>query len=340
MIQAAVSCWKSGGGFCILINAMKNETDNRMKKDTIAIRASHIYKTYDETKAVQDLSFEVKEATCFGFLGPNGAGKTTTMKMLYGKAVPDRNHETSISVYGFDPRKEELSVKNLSGVVPQDDNLDVELNVEENLRIYARFYDMDRRQTEERIDYLLNFMELAEKRKAKIDDLSGGMKRRLLIARGLINRPALLILDEPTTGLDPQVRQLIWDKLRGLKKEGVTILLTTHYMEEAYQIADTVIIMDKGRKILEGDPRELLKREIEQYVLEIIASKDAQDRIQEENDHLRRESSEERLMFYSNDFEVLKRMSADLEPGQYFLRQTTLEDLFLKTTGRQLNAVQ
>ena len=231
-------------------------------------------------------------------------------------------------------------MKNLSGVVPQDDNLDVELNVEENLRIYARFYDMDRRQTEERIDYLLNFMELAEKRKAKIDDLSGGMKRRLLIARGLINRPALLILDEPTTGLDPQVRQLIWDKLRGLKKEGVTILLTTHYMEEAYQIADTVIIMDKGRKILEGDPRELLKREIEQYVLEIIASKDAQDRIQEENDHLRRESSEERLMFYSNDFEVLKRMSAELEPGQYFLRQTTLEDLFLKTTGRQLNAVQ
>jgi len=305
------------------------------------IRAKNVNKTYGRVKAVKNLNFEVPPATCFGFLGPNGAGKTTVMKILYGKANPDRTHDTEISVFGYDPRYEELQIKTLSGVVPQEDNLDSELNVIQNLKIFGRFYQITGKTAQQRIDYLLNFMELSEKKKAKIRELSGGMKRRLIIARALLNNPRLLILDEPTTGLDPQVRQLIWDKLRNLKKEGVSILLTTHYMEEAFQLSDSIIIMHKGEKILEGNPRELLKRHIEPHVLEVI-DKTSVEKLERfaPDGNFRKEESRERILYYSRSVSLLQKMAGELAAGEYYLRQVNLEDLFLKATGRELNELQ
>jgi lipooligosaccharide transport system ATP-binding protein len=307
--------------------------------NSTAISVLHLYKSYGALRAVNDLSFSVPISTCFGFLGPNGAGKTTMMKTLYGKADPDPHADTRIEVFGFDPRKDQLRIKTLCGIVPQEDNLDVELNVGQNLRIFADFYGMPRRAAAERIDYLLDFMELREKSSARVRELSGGMKRRLIIARALLNDPALLILDEPTTGLDPQVRQLIWDKLRSLKRDGVTILLTTHYMEEAFQIADSVLIMDRGTRIMEGPPRQLLDEHLERNVLELIHL-DRAERLTQLMDGVRTESSDERIHYYSNEISVLQEAAGKLEPGDYTLRQTNLEDLFLKTTGRRLNELQ
>ena len=303
------------------------------------ITARHVFKSYGELRAVDDLEFAVQRAECCGFLGPNGAGKTTMMKMLYAKAMPDRNRETELDVFGYDPRKQELQIKSLSGVAPQDDDLDEELSVIQNLRIFSRLYGMPKGRSEERIEYLLDFMELSQKAGAKIRELSGGMRRRLIIARALLNDPRLLILDEPTTGLDPQVRQLIWDKLRGLKNGGVTILLTTHYMEEAYQLADRVIIMDHGKKVMEGNPQELLEREIEPHVLEILDKRNAPDGL-EENAGIRREEASERVLYYAVEDSLLRQVAEGLPRRNYYLRQSNLEDLFLRATGRNLNAGQ
>ena len=220
----------------------------------MVINVKNIYKAYNDVKAVNNLSFQVNPSTCFGLLGPNGAGKTTMMKMIYGKATRTKNPDSRIEVFGFDPEKDELKIKQISGVVPQDNNLDEELDVYLNLIVYSKFYHIPLKIAKERINYLLEFMELNDKKHAKIRELSGGMKRRLIIARALINNPKLLILDEPTTGLDPQVRHLIWDRLRYLIKNGTTILLTTHYMEEAFQICDKILIMDHGKKVMEGNP--------------------------------------------------------------------------------------
>jgi len=312
-----------------------------MSENAAVIYAEHVYKTFGKTKALIDLSFSVGEATCVGFLGPNGAGKTTMMKILYGMGRPDKREETKISVFGFDSRTDELSIKNFSGVVQQDDNLDVELSVTQNLKIFSRFYGVTGGTALDRIDKLLHFMELQEKRDVKIRELSGGMKRRLVIARALLNNPSLLILDEPTTGLDPQVRQLIWDKLRGLKHEGVTVLLTTHYMEEAFQIADSVVIMDRGKKVLEGNPQKLLDDNIEAYVLEITEPAAAEG-LEEGIDPalFRREASESRLLYYSDDQELLTSMSRSLSYHQFYNRKTNLEDLFLAITGRKLSEIQ
>jgi len=311
---------------------------------TIVIRAEHVRKTFGTVRAVDDLSFQVNEATCFCLLGPNGAGKTTMMKILYAKAMPDEREDTVLDVYGYDPRKEQLQIKYLSGMVHQDNSLDEDLNVLQNLRIFAKFFGIAGKAANAKIEELLDFMELTEKRKAKIKHLSGGMKRRLAIARSLLNSPKLLILDEPTTGLDPQVRQLIWDKLRGLKRSGVTILLTTHYMDEAFQLADTLIIMDKGEKILEGNPRDLLETEIEPYVLEILDRETAALVIGrlKSNGHgeIRRDESDERVLFFGRDFNILRKLTAEVDPRYYYLRQINLEDLFLRATGRGLNEQQ
>ena len=232
------------------------------------VTVQNVHKTYGTLRAVKQLSFSVQEGSCVGLLGPNGAGKTTMMKMVYGKCLRDPDPPSSLSVFGYDPAKNELDIKYLSGVVPQEDNLDEELNVWQNLRVYAKLYGMPKHSAETRIPELLGFMELGEKRAVKIKELSGGMKRRLIIARALLHEPRLLILDEPTTGLDPQVRHLIWDKLRQLRREGLTILLTTHYMEEAFQICDSVLIMHKGVKVMEGQPGSLVEKHIERFVLE------------------------------------------------------------------------
>ncbi len=305
------------------------------------IEVEHLYKSYTNVQAVVDLSFEVEQSTCFGFLGPNGAGKTTMMKTLYGRAVPDSREDTRIHVFDLDPRSHELQIKSRSGVVPQEDSLDVELNVIQNLRIFSNLYGIPWSAARPRIDYLLDFMELGEKRKAKVKELSGGMKRRLIIARALLDNPSLLILDEPTTGLDPQVRHLIWDKIRDLKREGVTILLTTHYMDEAYQMSDRIIIMDKGKKVVEGVPQALLEEYMEHHVLELLDP--SQATIAETaggNGDIRKDGSDSRILYYSNNLDILRKMTEQLKPGQYYLRQVNLEDLFLRTTGRSLNEKQ
>jgi lipooligosaccharide transport system ATP-binding protein len=307
-----------------------------------AIEVTGIFKTYaDGTPAVRDVAFAVPEGSCFGFLGPNGAGKTTLMKMLYGMVKRDPRAETRVDVLGFDPARDELAIKHLCGVVPQDNNLDNEVDVGANLYIYSKFYGIPTREARPRIAELLDFMELKEKAKAKVSDLSGGMKRRLVIARALMNKPRLLILDEPTTGLDPQVRQLIWDKVRSLKREGTTVLLTTHYMEEAYQIADTVVIMDKGARVLEGDPRKLLAEGIEPWVLEVL-DEDAMSAFGEGplSPGVRREDGESRSQFFSEHPEALREIAARLPSGAAHVRPTNLEDLFLRSTGRQLNDEQ
>ncbi len=305
------------------------------------ISVEHVSKSFGDVCAVCDLSFDVEGGTCFGMLGPNGAGKTTMMKMIYAKAKRNTTHPGTIDIFGHDPAREELAIKYLSGVVPQENNLDEELNVIQNLLIYARFYALPTHTARDRIASLLEFLELADKAKAKIRELSGGMKRRLVIARALLNDPKLLILDEPTTGLDPQVRHLIWEKLRLLRNQGTTILLTTHYMEEAFQICDTVLIMDKGHKVLEDRPRKLLADNIEKYVLEVPDGQAGQaisaDRL---GDDVRIDRAQGMTRFYSNDLDHLKQVADALDGHHYYLRQANLEDVFLKATGRGLNERQ
>ncbi|MEN6349761.1 MAG: ATP-binding cassette domain-containing protein [Syntrophomonas sp.] len=307
-----------------------------------AIQIRNLNKSYNGLKAVDNLSFSVEKAECFGLLGPNGAGKTTTMKIIYGKAEPDKNTETLIDIFGYDPGRQALKIKALAGIVPQEDNLDTELDVSDNLYIYSKFYGMGSKEAKKRIEELLCFMELQEKTRVKIRELSGGMQRRLTIARALLNNPRLLILDEPTTGLDPQVRHLIWNKLRELKEMGVTILITTHYMEEAFQICDRIIIMDKGQKIMEGKPRELLAGNMEKYVMQIynVGKDEPLAAITRDNKGLRYESYEDILFVFSDSMEKLSRLGEALQDTEYYIRQANLEDLFLKVTGRSLNELQ
>jgi lipooligosaccharide transport system ATP-binding protein len=305
------------------------------------IQVSHVNKTFGRVCAVCDLSFEVEEGTCFGLLGPNGAGKTTMMKMLYGRSSRNPGTDGVIDVFGYDPATNELAIKYLSGVVPQENNLDEELNVIQNLMVYSKFYGLPGRVARQRIETLLAFLELSEKTQARMKELSGGMQRRLVIARALLNNPRLLILDEPTTGLDPQVRHLIWDKLRQLRTQGTTILLTTHYMEEAFQICDTVLIMDRGSKVLEDSPQRLLRENIEAYVMEAPIT-NGQPAIDEADlpPGVRLDRTEGTMRFYAQDVDRLKEIADRLDGHPYYVRQSTLEDVFLKATGRVLNEEQ
>ncbi len=299
------------------------------------ILIKHLFKHFNGTPAVQDVSFTIEPSQCFAFLGPNGSGKTTTMRMLYGSAKPDPHAETSMDVLGFDPRKNPLEVKAGIGIVPQEDTLDEELDVYQNLSIYSRFYRIPSQKAKQRIEELLAFMELEEKIHAEVRTLSGGMKRRLVIARSLINQPEVLILDEPTTGLDPQVRQIIWQKLRSLMENGLTILLTTHYMEEAYQIAHNIHILDKGKTIMTGNPQELTQEHMETHVL-TLKDQSSRNTITP-TDAMRSEIHEGLFMVYSNDSQELHELAKNIPPHHYDIRATTLEDLFLKITGRHLN---
>jgi len=309
--------------------------------DTV-INVENISKSFGEVRAVCDLSFSVEAGCCYGFLGPNGAGKTTAMKMIYGKCTRDRDCEGLMDIFGYDPAKNELAIKYLSGVVQQEDNLDEELDVIQNLMIYSRFYDMPKSAAKERIEYLLDFLELSEKAASKIRELSGGMKRRLVIARALLNSPRLLILDEPTTGLDPQVRHVIWDKIRQLQKQQTTVLLTTHYMEEAFQLCNYMLIMHKGQKIMEGKPAELMDENIERHVIEVLdAERAGQIGTEKLSDEIRVDRALNVVRYYSNNMEALKKLAAsELKAGNYLIRQTNLEDVFLRATGRHLNDKQ
>ncbi|MBF0431201.1 MAG: ABC transporter ATP-binding protein [Fibrobacteria bacterium] len=304
------------------------------------ITVEKINKSFGALKAVNNLSFKVNRAECFGFLGPNGAGKTTLMQMLYGVARRDDAQASTMDVFGLDPYTQELDVKALCGVVPQEDNLDSQLNVYQNLLIYSRFYGMETKQAGERIDELLDFLELSEKKDVRIKKLSGGMKRRLVIARSLLHRPKMLILDEPTTGLDPQVRHLIWQKIRELKKEGVTILLTTHYMDEAYQICDNILIMNQGKRIIEGPPRRLLEENIEPYVMETAKSGDKELEASWDTNGIRRDEVQNIPRYYAGDFARLKTLAKQMDTDDMNIRRTNLEDLFLRITGKCLNEKQ
>jgi len=301
----------------------------------------NVHKSYRDVKAVDGVSFDVAPSTCFGLLGRNGAGKSTIMRLIYRKAERDPGSGGKVSVFGFDPERDELEIKCRSGVVPQDDNLDEELNVSQNLRVFARLYGIPAKRAEARMTELLDFMELREKAQASIRELSGGMKRRLVIVRALLNEPRLLILDEPTTGLDPQVRHTIWDKLRQLKRGGLTILLTTHYMEEAFQLCDDVLILENGQAVLRGNPKQLVSGHIEPYVLELTDVKLAPQALERlPAGAARIEKSDESVRVYAADYEVLKAVADQLPPGDHHLRPSTLEDVFLKATGRRLDARQ
>ena len=299
------------------------------------IQARGLFKEFGGFEAVKRIDFTVNKAGCFGFLGPNGAGKTTTMNMVQGYS-PLSGGE--LTIFGMDIRKEPRKIKARIGVVPQENNLDPDLTVLENLRIYARYFDIPKAEAVQKALKLLEFMALSEKKDEHIPKLSGGMKRRLMIARALINDPDLIMLDEPTTGLDPQARHLIWQRLRGLKKEGRTMVLTTHDMDEAEQLCDRLVIMDSGRILAEGAPDELIKEHIKRNVVELRLYEEELGRVLKnlqgfEYDY---EVSGDTLFLYSDDRESLIKGVTGVGNGYFIQRHATLEDVFLKLTGREL----
>src|SRR5918992_107682 len=240
------------------------------------VSARSLTKRFGDLVAVDGIDFEVRRAEAFGFLGPNGAGKTSTMRMIGCTSPPSGG---SLAVIGMDPVAQASEIKRSIGVVPQIDNLDIELTVRENLEMYARYFDVPRAEAARRIDELLDFVQLTEKASSRVEPLSGGMKRRLTIARGLINQPDLLLLDEPTTGLDPQARHLVWDRLYRLKQRGVTLVVTTHYMDEAEQLCDRLVVMDNAKIVAEGSPRDLISRYSTREVLEVRLTDEAREQL-------------------------------------------------------------
>lgn len=301
------------------------------------VSARNLTKSFGELVAVDDIDFEVRAGEVFGFLGPNGAGKSSTMKMI-GSVSPVTSGE--LRVLGMDPARDGARIRARLGVVPQEDNLDLELTVYENLLIYGRYFGLSKKVLDERIDELLKFAQLDERRKSRVEPLSGGMKRRLTIARGLINTPEVLLLDEPTTGLDPQARHLLWDRLYRLKREGVTLIITTHYMDEAEQLCDRLVIMDKGKIVAEGSPRELIEQHSTREVLELRFEVGTQDEHAGKLTDLgtRIETLPDRVLVYTDDADKAfdEVHARGLVPESTVSRRATLEDVFLNLTGRSL----
>jgi lipooligosaccharide transport system ATP-binding protein len=301
------------------------------------VQARGLTKRFGEFTAVDAIDFDIQEREAFGFLGPNGAGKTSTMKMI---TTVSPITEGKLSVFGLDPTTEGRSIRQRIGVVPQEDNLDLELTLADNLLIYGRYHDMTRAQIRPRIDELLEFAQLSDRRNSRVEDLSGGMKRRLTIARALINDPDLVILDEPTTGLDPQARHLLWDRLYRLKREGATLIITTHYMDEAEQLCDRLVVMDNGKIAAEGSPRELINQYAPREVLELRLPDSAKDQaaLQLEGLAARTEILADRVLLYTDDADETQRglNERGIHPEQVLVRRSTLEDVFLRLTGRRL----
>jgi lipooligosaccharide transport system ATP-binding protein len=299
------------------------------------VSAKDLRKNYGSLTAVDGISFEIQEGECFGFLGPNGAGKTTTVKMIH--CVSPVTSGTLI-VNGLPAHINNRALKKMTGIIPQEITLDVDLTVYENLIIFAKFFDIPKREAKKRIAELLHFVELEAKRNSKISELSTGMKRRLLVARALLNRPKLIVADEPTTGLDPQARHLIWQRLRQLKSEGVTLILTTQYMEEAQQLCDRIVVMHQGKILKEGVPSKLVAEQIGREVVEVRVPKEEDERIVGQLTEF--SSGHERvgdtLYFYCRDGQGLMRKLVELDLHNYLTRPATLEDVFLKLTGRSL----
>ena len=305
------------------------------------IEARDLRKAFGDFEAVRGIDLAVRKGEAFGFLGPNGAGKSSTMRMI---AAVSPVSGGALRILGRDPAKDGPAIRGRLGVCPQEDTLDTELNVFDNLFIYGRYFGIPRREVRERAEELLEFVQLTEKATSKVEDLSGGMKRRLTIARSLINRPDLLLLDEPTTGLDPQARHLLWDKLFRLKQTGVTLVITTHYMDEAEQLCDRLVVMDKGVIVAEGSPAALIQehstREVTELRFGVAGEDDTHDALAEKVSDLgqRVEVLPDRLLVYSDDGDEVaaKVHERGLRPVAVLVRRSTLEDVFLRLTGRTL----
>ncbi len=301
--------------------------------------ARGLTKSFDGLRAVDGIDVDVRRGEIFGFLGANGAGKSSTMRMI--GCISERDGG-DLEVLGLDPSRDGSKIRARIGVVPQEDNLDTELTVSDNLAIYGRYFDIPRDEVRRRTEELLEFAQLTERRVDKVDPLSGGMKRRLTIARSLINRPELLLLDEPTTGLDPQARHLLWERLYQLKRRGVTQVLTTHYLDEAEQLCDRLVIMEKGRIVAAGSPRELIDEHATREVVELrFAATEHRDAAAEQlsDAGARVEALAERVLVYTDDTEAtMARVELlVIAPASVLIRRSTLEDVYLMITGRTLD---
>ena len=301
------------------------------------ISARGLRKIFGDFIAVDGIDFDVKSGEAFGILGPNGAGKSTTMRMI---ASTSHRSGGDLEILGKDPNSHGPEIRAHLGVVPQQDNLDRELKVWENLYIYGRYFGLSRKFMKAKIEELIEFAQLEEKRNSKTEELSGGMKRRLTIARALVNDPEILMLDEPTTGLDPQARHVLWDRLFRLEEQGVTLVITTHYMDEAEQLCDRLVVMDKGKIMAEGSPAELIKKYSSREVLEVrfgsSQNEDAAKKISGLGD--RSEILPDRILIYAENGEsVLEQIvKLGLSPLTSLVRRSSLEDVFLRLTGRTL----
>jgi len=309
----------------------------RAAPDQALIEARGLTKRFGELTAVDAIDFAVERGEAFGFLGPNGAGKTSAMRMI-GCVSPPSGGE--LRVLGMDPDIDGPAIRARLGVVPQRDTLDEELTIRENLMVYGRYFGLPRTTVRERATELLDFAQLSDRAESKVEPLSGGMKRRLTIARALINEPEILLLDEPTTGLDPQARHLLWDRLFRLKRTGVTLVLTTHYMDEAEQLCDRLVVMDNGRIVAHGSPRQLIEQHSTREVLELRFPADDHARYAEKVTDLaaRIEVLPDRLLLYTDDGDDGAAIvhARGLSPLSVLVRRSTLEDVFLHLTGRSL----
>jgi lipooligosaccharide transport system ATP-binding protein len=306
------------------------------------VHARGLVKRFGDLVAVDGIDFDVQAGEAFGFLGPNGAGKTSTMRMIGCISPPSGG---TLRILGLDPVAQGADIRARLGVVPQEDTLDLELTLRENILIYGRYFGLPRKELRPRAEELLEFVQLNERADDKVEPLSGGMKRRLTIARSLVNEPSVLLLDEPTTGLDPQARHTVWDRLFRLKQRGVTLILTTHYMDEAEQLCDRLVVMDKGKIAAEGSPQELIRRYSTREVVEVRfrveqQPEEAATQLSASMDGLvrRLEALPDRLLLYTDDGDSTAARIHDLglHPDSVLVRRSTLEDVFLHLTGRTL----
>ena len=307
-----------------------------MNAETSLIHARGLVKRFGDLVAVDGIDFDVAKGEAFGFLGPNGAGKSSTMRMIGCVSPPTGG---TLRILGLDPVKDGPQIRGRLGVVPQQDTLDTELTVRENMIIYGRYFGLSRKECRVRAERLLEFVQLTERADDRVEPLSGGMKRRLTIARSLVNDPEVLLLDEPTTGLDPQARHAVWDRLFRLKQQGVTLVLTTHYMDEAEQLCDRLVVMDRGAIAEEGSPAELIQRLSSREVVELRFTHD----VPKVDEHVfngqvsRIEVLPDRLLLYTDDGDALVPIAHErLNPQSVLVRRSTLEDVFLRLTGRTL----
>jgi lipooligosaccharide transport system ATP-binding protein len=305
--------------------------------DAVLVQADGLVKRFGDFEAVRGVDVKVRRGEAFGFLGPNGAGKSSTMRMI---ACTSPRTAGQLRVLGLDPDRHGPQIRGRLGVVPQQDNLDNELTVRQNLQVYGRYFGLSRQQVRERATELLEFAQLSDRADDQVEPLSGGMKRRLTIARSLVNEPELLLLDEPTTGLDPQARHLLWDRLFRLKQQGVTLIVTTHYMDEAEQLCDRLVVMDGGRIVAEGSPAALIAEHSSREVLELRFPIDQQRRnvplVQDLAERV--EVLPDRLLLYATDGESVLAAAnrRGVRPTSSLVRRATLEDVFLRLTGRTL----